>query len=123
MSRLQPFVVTDWKILLRPRVGEGRNTMVRRGRWVNPVSESVHDRFSSSKVIEEQSKGHRHEGEERRVSRGPATPCHVRKMAMLYAYVDALVRSGEWPILVPFPFPKTEFVLRPLHSGRDRWQN
>jgi len=45
MSRLQPRVATHWEILLRPRVGEGRNTMVRRGRCANPVSESVHGRL------------------------------------------------------------------------------
>ena len=32
VSRVQPFVATDWDILLRPGVGEGRNTMLRRGR-------------------------------------------------------------------------------------------
>src|SRR5574337_1810786 len=47
MSRLQSCVATDWEILLRPRVGEGRNTMVRRGWCANPVSDSVHDRFGS----------------------------------------------------------------------------
>lgn len=30
LSRLQPFVATDWKILLRPGVGEGRNNVLKR---------------------------------------------------------------------------------------------
>ncbi len=32
VSRVQACVATDWGILLRPGVGEGRNTMVKRGR-------------------------------------------------------------------------------------------
>ena len=48
MSRLQPRVATDWKILLRPGVGEGRNTVLRRGRCANPLSKAVQDRFDAS---------------------------------------------------------------------------
>jgi|CXWL01.1.fsa_nt_gi hypothetical protein len=36
---------------------------------VSPVFETVHDRFGFSRVIKEQSEGHRHGGEERRASR------------------------------------------------------
>lgn len=50
-----------------------------------PLCESVHARLGSSMVIEELSEGQHHWGEERRLSRGPATPCHVRKRAVLYA--------------------------------------
>ncbi len=64
MSRLQPRVATHWDILLRPRVGEGRNTMLRRGRCASSVSESVHGRLGFSMVIEEQSQGYQHGGEE-----------------------------------------------------------
>jgi hypothetical protein len=64
MSRLQSCVAIDWEILLRPRVGEGRNTMLRRGRCASPVSESVHGRLGSSIVIEEQSEGYHYGGEE-----------------------------------------------------------
>ena len=56
-------------------------------------------------------------GDERRVSDGPATPCQVRKRGVLYAYGDVLVRSGEWPILVPFILSEHEFAHRPLRSG------
>jgi hypothetical protein len=52
-----------------PGVGEGRNTMVRRGRCASPVSESVHGRLSSSKVIEEQNEEHHPEEEEPPASR------------------------------------------------------
>lgn len=69
MSRLQPCVATDWEILLRPRVGEGRNTMLKRGRCASPVSVSVHGRLSSSKVIEEQNEEHHPDGEEPPASR------------------------------------------------------
>lgn len=60
VSRVQSCVATDWEILLRPCVSEGRNTMLRRGWWASPVSESVHGRLGFSRVIEEQSEGHRH---------------------------------------------------------------
>jgi len=43
------------------------------------LCEAVHGRFGFSRVIVEQNGGQYHWGEERRVSRGPATPCHVRK--------------------------------------------
>lgn len=69
VSRLQSCVATDWEILLRPRVGEGRNTMVRRVWYASPVSESVHARLSSSKVIEEQNEEHHPEGEQPPASR------------------------------------------------------
>ena len=62
-------MVTDWEILLRPRVGEGRNTMVRRDRYASLVSEFVHARLSSSKMIEEQNEEHHPEGEEAPASR------------------------------------------------------
>lgn len=104
VSRVQSGEATDYEILLRPDVGEGRNRMLRRGCCASSVSESVHGRLGFSSLIEEQSEGHRHGGEELRVLRCPGTPCHVRKRAVLYAYGDVLVRSGEWPILVPFPF-------------------
>lgn len=64
MSRLQPPVATHWEILLRPCVSEGRNTMLRRGWYASPVSESVHGRLGFSRVIEEQSEGYHHGGEE-----------------------------------------------------------
>ena len=41
------------EILLRARVGKGRNTMLRRGCCASPVSESVHSRLGFSRVIEE----------------------------------------------------------------------
>ena len=41
VSHLQPFVATDWDDPLRPRVGEGRNTMLRRDRCVVPDDISV----------------------------------------------------------------------------------
>ena len=40
-----------------PVVGEGRNTMLRRGRSAIPVSESVHGRLGFLMVREEQSEG------------------------------------------------------------------
>ncbi len=121
---MQPFVATDWKILLRPGVGEGRNNVLKRSWCASPVCESVQNRLSSSRVIEEQqSKGHRHEGEERRVLCGPVTPCRVRKKAVLDAYGDVLVSSSEWPILVPFILSESELALRPLRSGGDTWQD
>ena len=54
VSRPQSFVTTDWDIQLRPNAGEGRNTMVKRGRCASPLSESVHSRLGFSMVIEEQ---------------------------------------------------------------------
>ena len=60
LSRLQPFVATDWEILLRPGVGEGHNNVLKRSWCASPVFESVQNRFGSSRVIEEQSEGHRH---------------------------------------------------------------
>ncbi|CUQ67980.1 protein of unknown function [Candidatus Nitrospira inopinata] len=110
-------------ILLRPGVGEGRNNVLRRGRCANPLCEAVHGRLGFSRVIEEQSEGQHHWGKERRVTRRAATPCHVRKMAVLYAYGDVVVRSGEWPILVPFILSENEFAHLPLRSGWDAWQN
>lgn len=100
MSRLQSRVATDREILLRPNVGEGRNNLLRRGPFANPLCEAIHGRLGSSRVIEERSEGQHRWGEERSVSRGPATPCHMRKKAVLDAYGDVLVRSNEWPILV-----------------------
>ena len=47
VSRLQSGVATDWEILLRPDVGEGRNTMLRRGWCGRLVFESVQNRFGS----------------------------------------------------------------------------
>mgnify|MGYP001614658267 CR=1 FL=1 len=82
-----------------------------------PLCESVHGRLGYSRVIEEQSEGQRRWGEERRVSRSPATPCHVRKRVVLYADGDVLVRSGEWPMLVPLILSDNEFAHRPLRSG------
>ncbi len=123
MSRLQPRVATHWEILLRPRVGEGRNTMLRRDRCASSVSESVHGRLGFSRVVEEQSEGQHRWGEERRVSRGPITPCHVRKRAVLYAYGNVHVRSGEWPLLVPYILSKNELAHQPLRIGWDTWQN
>lgn len=79
--------------------------------------------LSCSRVIEEQSEGQHHWGKERRMSPGRATPCHVRKRAVLYAYADVHVRSSEWPILVPFILSENEFTHRPLRSGGDRWHN
>ena len=116
-------MATDWGILLRPGVGEGRNNVLRRGRCANPLCEAVHGRLGFSRVIEEQSEGQHHWGKERRVTRRAATPCHVRKMAVLYAYGDVVVRSGEWPILVPFILSENEFAHLPLRSGWDAWQN
>jgi len=54
VSRVQSLVATDWEILLRPRVGEGRNNVLRRGRCVGPVCEAVQDWFGSSVGIEEE---------------------------------------------------------------------
>lgn len=82
--------------------------------------ESVHGRLGFSRGLEE---GRHHWGEERRVSRGPVTPCHVKKRAVRYAYGDILVRSGEWPMLVPFILSEHEFEHRPLRSGGDAWHN
>lgn len=42
---MQSCVATDSENLLRPRVGEGRNNVLKRGRYAAPVSESVHERF------------------------------------------------------------------------------
>lgn len=99
--------------------------MLRRGRGccASLVFESVHGRLGFSRVIEEQGEGQHHWGEERRVSRGPATPCHVRKRVVLYADGDVLVRSGEWPILVAFILSENEFAHVPLRSGWEAWQN
>ncbi len=47
------------------------------------LCEAVYGRLGRSRVIEEQSEGQHHCREERRVSRGPAAPCHVRRMAVL----------------------------------------
>ena len=47
-----------------PVVGEGRNTMLRRGRFASPMSESVHGRLGLLMVIEEQSERYHHGGEE-----------------------------------------------------------
>jgi hypothetical protein len=54
VSRVQSCVATHWEILLRPRVGEGRNNVLGRGWYVSPVSVADHDRFGSSVGIEEQ---------------------------------------------------------------------
>ncbi|MBL8073650.1 MAG: hypothetical protein JNL29_04710 [Nitrospira sp.] len=54
VSRMQSCVATDSARLLRPRLGEGRNAMLRRGWCVSPVPVAVHDRFGSSVRIEEQ---------------------------------------------------------------------
>ena len=40
-SRVQSFVATDSNGLLRPCVGDGRNTVLRRGRCASPVFEAV----------------------------------------------------------------------------------
>jgi hypothetical protein len=82
-----------------------------------PLCEAIHGRLGSSRVIEEQSEGQHRWGEERRVSRGPATPYHVGKRAVLDADGDVLVRSGEWLILVAFILSENEFAHRPLRSG------
>ena len=97
--------------------------MLRRGRCANLLCEAVQDWFGSSRVIDEQREGQHRLGEERSVSRGPATSCHVRKKAVLDAYGDVLVRSNEWPILVPLTLAKNEFAHRPLRSGGDTWQD
>ena len=86
VSRLQSCVATDWEILLRPGVGEGRNNLLtKRSVRKSAVCEAIHGRLGFSRVIEERSEGQHRWGEERTVSRGPATPCHVRKRALLYA--------------------------------------
>ena len=54
VSRMQSCVATDSERLLRPRLGEGRKTMLTRGWCVSPVPVAVHDRFGSSVRIEEQ---------------------------------------------------------------------
>ena len=123
MSRLQPCFAIDREILLRPGVGEGATICSRRGQFANPLCEAIHGRLGFSMVIEERSEGQHRWDEERTVSRGPATPCHVRKKAVLDAYGDVLVRSNEWPILVPFTLSKNEFAHRPLRSGGDTWQD
>jgi hypothetical protein len=46
-------VTTDSVDVLRPRMGEGRNTVLRRGRYASLVSESVQDREGSSGKMEE----------------------------------------------------------------------
>ena len=53
VSRVQSCVATDWEILLRPDVGEGRNNVFRRGRCADQLCEAVEDRFCSSVGIEE----------------------------------------------------------------------
>jgi len=88
-----------------------------------PLCEAVQDRFGCSRVIEERSEGQHHWCEERSVSRGPATSCHVRKRAVRYADGDVLVRSGERPILVACILSDNEFAHRPLRSGWDAWHN
>ena len=110
MSRLQPCVATNWEILLRPDVCEGRNTMLRSGWCASPVSESVQGRLGFSRVIEEPSEGQHRWGEERRVSCGPVTPCHGKKRAGLSADGDDLVRGGEWPILAPLILSENQFA-------------
>lgn len=102
LSRLQPFVATDWKILLRPDEGEERNKVLKRSWCASPVFESVHARLGSPRVIEDLSEGLHYRGEGRRATHRAATSCHVRKMAVLYADGDVLGSSSEWPILVPF---------------------
>ena len=72
VSRLQPFVATDSEGLLRPRLGDGRNTMLRSSWCASPMFESVHGRLGSSRVIEEQSEGQHRWGEERLASRRAA---------------------------------------------------
>lgn len=57
------------------------------------------------------------------MSRGPTTPYHVRKRAVLYAYGAVLVKSGEWPILVAFILSQNEFAHLPLRTGWDTWQD
>ena len=116
-------MATDWVTLLRPSVGEGRNNVLKRSWCASPVFESVQNRFGSSRVIEERGEGQHRWAEERRASGGHATLCHVRKRAVLYAYGDVLVRSGEWPILAPFILSENEFAHLPLRSGGDAWQN
>jgi len=117
MSRLQSRVATERKILLRPDVGEGRNNVLKRSWCACPTFESVHARLGSSRVIEDRSEELHYRGEERRATRRAVTLCHVRRMAVLYAYGDVLVKSGEWPILVPFIFSENEFAHLPLRSG------
>lgn len=92
VSRLQPRFAPDWEIMLCPGVGEGRNNVLKRSWCACARFESVHGRLGFSRGLEE---GRHHWGEERRVSRGPVTPCHVRKMAVLYDYGDVLLRYGE----------------------------
>jgi hypothetical protein len=91
VSRLQPRFAPDGEILLRPGVGEGRNNMLKRSWCASPVFESVHARLGASRVIEDRSDGLHYRGEERRVTRRAATPCHVIRGAVLYAYGDVLV--------------------------------
>lgn len=59
-------------------------------------------------VIEEQSEGQHRGGEERLASRRAATPCHVRKGAVLYAYGEVLVRSGGCQLSSHLFFPEIE---------------
>ena len=54
MSRVQSCVATDSGGLLRPRVGEGRNHMLRRGRCAGPVCEAVPTPYSYSVSIDKQ---------------------------------------------------------------------
>ena len=103
-------VATDREILLRPDVGEGRNNVLKRSWCASPMFESVHARLGCSRVIEDRSEGLHYGGDERRATRGPATPCHVRKRAGLYADGTVLVRSGEWSMLVPLILSDNEFA-------------
>ena len=81
------------------------------------VSDSVHGRFGYPRVIEEQSEGQHRWGEERLASRRAATPCHVRKVTVLYADGEVLVGTCEWLISSHLSFLKTEaFAHLPLGS-------
>ena len=64
VSRVQSCVATDWEILLRPDVGEGRNMVLRRGRCADQVCEAVEDRFCPSVGIKEEKKKRRRDRKE-----------------------------------------------------------
>jgi hypothetical protein len=82
--------------------------MLRKCWCASPTFESLHARLGSSRVIEEQSEGQHRWGEEWLASRRAATPCHVRKVTVLYAYGEVLVRNGGCQLSSHLFFPKTE---------------
>ena len=88
VSRLQSCVATDSEELLRPGVGEGHTTILRRGRCANLLCEAAQDCNGSSAWIEEQN---RTDWEQMRVSPFQRFVRHQRAFARMIARCSFVV--------------------------------